>query len=59
MRIILEETEDHAEGKRRVEILWTKDDIDILELKDKLLEPALLAWSFQPDTISGLFGDDE
>ena len=57
MKIILEETEEHLKGKRRVEIVWDRDDLDIYEFREKLLEPALLAWTYHPSTISELFGD--
>ena len=57
MKIILEETEEHLKGKRRVEIVWDRDDLDIYEFREKLLEPAMLAWTYHPDTISELFGD--
>ena len=59
MKIILEETAEHLEGKRRVEIEWDQDDMDIYEFREKLLEPALLAWTYHPNTISELFGDDD
>ena len=57
MKIILEETAEHLNGKRRVEIEWDRDDMDIYEFREKLLEPALLAWTYHPSTISELFGD--
>ena len=59
MKIILEETAEHLKGKRRVEIEWDQDDMDIYEFREKLLEPALLAWTYHPNTISELFGDDD
>ena len=59
MKIILEETAEHLKGKRRVEIEWDQDDMDIYEFREKLLEPALLAWTYQPNTIAELFGDDD
>ena len=59
MRIIFEETEDnHFDGKRRVEIEWTRDDMTIFELREKLLEPALLALTYQPCTIAELFNEN-
>jgi len=57
MKIILEETAEHLKGKRRVEIEWDQDDMDIYEFREKLLEPAMLAWTYHPSTISELFGD--
>ena len=59
MKIVLEETLEHLKGKRRVEIEWDQDDMDIYEFKEKLLEPALLAWTYQPNTIAELFGEEE
>jgi NDP-sugar pyrophosphorylase family protein len=59
MKIVLEETLEHLKGKRRVEIEWDQDDMDIYEFKEQLLEPALLAWTYQPNTIAELFGEEE
>lgn len=62
MKIILEETDKNHysyDGKRRVEIEWSADDMTIFEFKEKLLEPALLAWTYQPQTINELFGIKE
>ena len=57
MKIILEETIEHLKGKRRVEIEWDRDDMDIYEFREMLLEPAMLAWTYHPNTISALFGE--
>ena len=57
MKIILEETLEHSTGKRRVEIEWDRDDMDIYEFRENLLEPAMLAWTYHPNTISALFGE--
>ena len=57
MKIILEETTEHLKGKRRVEIEWDRDDMDIYEFRENLLEPAMLAWTYHPNTISALFGE--
>lgn len=61
MKIILEETDENHyshDGKRRVEIEWSTDDMTIFEFKEKLLEPALLAWTYQPVTIAELFNEN-
>ena len=57
MKIILEETIEHLKGKRRVEIEWDRDDMDIYEFRENLLEPAMLALTYHPDTIAALFGE--
>jgi len=57
MKIILEETAENLKGKRRVEIEWDQDDMDIYEFREKLLEPAMLAWTYHPSTIAELFGE--
>ena len=59
MKIILEETAENLKGKRRVEIEleWDQDDMNIYEFREKLLEPALLAWTYHPSTIAELFGE--
>ena len=59
MKIILEETIDHPYGKRRIEIECGTDDMNIWEFKEKLLEPALLAWTYHQNTIDELFGGEE
>ena len=59
MKIILEETNEHSTGKQRVEIEYSNDDMDIWNFKEKLLVPALLAWTFHQSTIDELFGEEK
>ena len=60
MKIIFEETEDnHHDGKRKVEIEWSSDDMTIWEFREKLLEPALLAWTYGEETIAELFNEKD
>ena len=60
MKIILEETKDHPnDPKRKVEIEISYDDMNIWDFKEKLLVPALLAWTYHQETIDELFGGAE
>jgi hypothetical protein len=59
MKIILEES-NHIlpDGKRRIEIECGYDDINILDFKEKLLVPALLAWTYHQESINELFNHE-
>lgn len=63
MKLTLEPTEDQQERSPearfpKVTIACLGDDLDIWQIGD-MLEAGLLAWGFHPNTVAGLFHEDE